>query len=168
MSVGAASDTWPTHESDPQRVEILTAADRLLAGAPCRSTGNLSVVQLAIEAGLKYWVVAQRHTDLRDHFQRLAAAASNTAEVSGKADDGQEALRAERDQLRQHCDGLEQIVHTYATIINELSVENEALRDQLSQPGSNVRTLRPHGKPSTSGHRGQRPPHPAGTPRNPQ
>jgi hypothetical protein len=47
------------HETDPQRIAILTAADRLLAGTPKRSTGNLSIVQLAVEANVKYWVVAQ-------------------------------------------------------------------------------------------------------------
>jgi hypothetical protein len=41
---------------------ILAAADRLLAGTPRLSTGNLSVVQLATEADVKYWVVAQKHT----------------------------------------------------------------------------------------------------------
>lgn len=56
--MGAATDSWPTQETDPQRRAILAAADRLLAGAPCRSTGNLSVVQLVVEADVKYWVVA--------------------------------------------------------------------------------------------------------------
>lgn len=76
--MGAAIDSWPTQETDPHRSAILAAADRLLAGTPLRSTGNLSVVQLAIEADVKYWVVAQRHTDLRDHFHHLARAAKKT------------------------------------------------------------------------------------------
>ncbi len=36
--MGAATNTWPTRETDPQRVAILAAA-RLLAGTPRRSTG---------------------------------------------------------------------------------------------------------------------------------
>ena len=59
-----ASTNWPHHETNPQRIAILNAADRLLAGTPKRSTGNLSVVQLAIEANVKCWVVTQKHTDL--------------------------------------------------------------------------------------------------------
>jgi len=76
--MGTATNSWPTRETDPQRVAILAAADRLLAGTPQRSTGNLSIVQLAVEADLKYWIVAQKHTDLRDYFQHLAAKARTT------------------------------------------------------------------------------------------
>ncbi len=71
MTAKPATSSWPDRESEPQRVAILAAADRLLTGTPDRSTGNLSVVQLAIEADIKYWVVAQKHADLRDHFQQL-------------------------------------------------------------------------------------------------
>ena len=74
-----ATASWPTEETDPQRVGILAAADRMLSGKPQRCSGNLSVSQLAVEANVKYWVVAQRHTDLRDHFQRLAVAARRAA-----------------------------------------------------------------------------------------
>jgi hypothetical protein len=143
MSMGAATGTWPVRETDPQRTAILAAADRLLAGSPRTSTGNLSVVQLAIEAELKYWVIAQRHTDLRDHFQKLATTARDLSAAYCKSSDAHEELKGERDRLRQHCDGLEQIVHTYATIINELSLENQGLRDQLAQLGSKVTPLRP-------------------------
>jgi len=66
-----ATASWPTNETDPQRIAILEAADRLLSGTPQRSTGNLSIVQLAVEANVKYWLVAQKHPDLRDHFQQL-------------------------------------------------------------------------------------------------
>lgn len=53
-------------------------------------------------------------------------------------------MQVHRESLgRPAGDGLEQIVHTYATIINELTLENQALREQLSQPGSNVIALRP-------------------------
>jgi hypothetical protein len=58
MIMKPATRSWPHRESEPHRVAILAAADRLLTGAPDRSTGNLSVVQLAIEADIKYWVVA--------------------------------------------------------------------------------------------------------------
>ena len=72
MIARPATTSWPYRESTPQRVAILCAADRLVTGTPVGSTGNLSVTQLAIEADVKYWVVAQKHTDLRDHFQLLA------------------------------------------------------------------------------------------------
>jgi hypothetical protein len=109
-----ATNAWPAQEIDPQRIALLAAADRLLAGTPRRSTGNLSVVQLAVEADVKYWVVAQRHTDLRDHFQNLARAAGNIPAAFRKTIDAHDQLKAERVRLRGHCEGLEQIVRTYA------------------------------------------------------
>lgn len=139
--MGIAANAWPTTETDPQRAAILAAADRLLAGTPRRSTGNLSVVQLAVEADLKYWIVAQKHTDLRDHFQRLAYAARTSPEAPNANDE----LEARYSELRQHCAGLEALLQTYATVINELARENQALREQ--QSGAIVTPLRPRSRP---------------------
>lgn len=128
--MGIATNAWLNPETDPQRLAILAAADRLLAGIPRRSTGSLSVVQLAVEADLKYWIIAQKHTDLRIHFQRLAAASVRTA---ASASSPEEELEVKYRQLRQHCAGLEKLLHTYATIINELSRDNQILRDRNAQ-----------------------------------
>lgn len=131
MTAKPATRTWPHRESEPQRVAILAAADRLLTGTPDRSTGNLSVVQLAIEADIKYWVVAQKHTDLRDHFKQLAAHTQQTA--SGVRDPSRDPfarLQREHQELKEHCARLEDLVQSYAVVINELSLENGAIRDQ--------------------------------------
>jgi len=40
-----------------ERDAIKAAMDRLLNGAPAASTGALSVLQLAAEAGVKRWVL---------------------------------------------------------------------------------------------------------------
>jgi hypothetical protein len=134
----AASNAWPRSETDPQRRALLAAADRLLAGTPRHATGRLSVVQLAIEARVKYWIVAQKHTDLRDHFQRLAAESIRKAS-DRSISDPHEKLIQERDELRQHCQHLEQLVDLYATAVNELALENRALREQSSgQPGTST------------------------------
>jgi hypothetical protein len=141
MNMSTATASWTTSETDPQRKEILAAADRLLAGTPHYSSGNLSVVQLAVEAQVKYWVVAQRHTDLRDHFQALVRAAGRSPGAAHRASTERDRLREERDQLRQHCAGLEELVRTYAVIINELAIENQALRDQFRAPSATVTPL---------------------------
>ncbi len=122
-----ATTSWPTEETDPQRVSILTAADRLLSGKPERCNGNLSVSQLAVEADVKYWVVAQKHTDLRDHFQRLAVAARRAAAAHNHDHDPMAKLRRENAALKDHCQSLERLVQQYAIIINELTLENELL-----------------------------------------
>ena len=42
--------------------------DRILAGTPERSNGALTVVALAIEAGVPRNALTQRHTDLKNAF----------------------------------------------------------------------------------------------------
>lgn len=127
--VKPATRSWPHRESQPQRAAILAAADRLLTGTPDRSTGNLSVIQLAIEADVKYWVVAQKHTDLRDHFQQLAAQTRQTASGVRDHNDPFARLQREHQELKKHCARLEDLVQTYAVVINELSL-NGSIRDQ--------------------------------------
>ena len=141
--MNTATNSWPHRETDQQRVEILTAADRLLAGTPARSTGNLSVVQLAVEADVKYWVVAQKHTDLRDHFQQLAVHARRTAAAIRDDHDPYTQLQRDHATLKQHCAGLEQLLQNYARIINELALENEVLRQQAGAIQTTVTPLRP-------------------------
>jgi hypothetical protein len=105
-----ATTSWPTEETDPQRVGILAAADRMLSGKPKRCSGNLSVSQLAVEANVKYWVVAQKHTDLRDHFQRLAVAARRAATARDDDNDPIVKLRRKNAGLTDHCRSLERLV----------------------------------------------------------
>ncbi|WP_146231676.1 hypothetical protein [Lentzea atacamensis] len=136
-----ATASWPASESDPQRMAILEAADRLLSGTPQRSTGNLSTVQLAVEADVKYWVVAQKHPDLRDHFQQLVLHARRTA--AEFRDNHEPFTRLQRDHLalKKHCTGLEELVRTYAQVINELTLENKALREAAFSSSATVTPL---------------------------
>jgi len=135
-----ATTSWPTAETDPQRVCILAAADRMLSGKPQRCSGNLSVSQLAVEADVKYWVIAQKHTDLRDHFQRLAVAARRAAAAHDDDNDPIVKLRQKNAALTDHCQSLERLVQQYAIIINELTLENEQLL-KAGSPDSNVASM---------------------------
>lgn len=135
-----ATASWPTEETDPQRVGILAAADRMLSGKPQRCSGNLSVSQLAVEADVKYWVIAQKHTDLRDHFQRLAVAARRAAAAHDDDNDPIVKLRQKNAALTDRCQSLERLVQQYAIIINELTLENEQLL-KAGNPDSNVASI---------------------------
>jgi hypothetical protein len=60
-----------TTEPD-ERDRIRAAMDRILAGIPERSNGALTVVALAIEAGVPRNALTQCRTDLKDEFyQRI-------------------------------------------------------------------------------------------------
>ena len=61
-------------DADAERAAITAAMQRLLDGTPKRSTGALSVVQLAVEADVKRWVLTHKHTDLADEFRSCVEA----------------------------------------------------------------------------------------------
>ncbi|MEU1789173.1 hypothetical protein ABZ553_25545 [Streptomyces sparsogenes] len=57
-------------DRDAERDAITAAMQRLLDGCPTRSTGALTTLQLAAEAGVKRWVLTHKHVDLKEEFTR--------------------------------------------------------------------------------------------------
>jgi hypothetical protein len=53
---------------EEERQAILAAMQRLFAGTPLQSSGNLDIVALADEAGLKRNKLTHKHPDLKDQF----------------------------------------------------------------------------------------------------
>jgi chromosome segregation ATPase len=111
-----------------ERAAIQAAADRLLAGTPLRSTGELTVVQLAAEAGVKRWLLTHKHRDLAEEFQARAKARGGDppqvqrlkARLHG-LEERHAAVKAENAELRA-------LIEHYATVINELSFDHEKLK----------------------------------------
>lgn len=127
-----------TAEPD-ERARIGAAMDRILAGAPERSDGALTVVALATEAGVPRNALTQRHTDLKDEFyQRIR---------DRGADNGDEArLRATIAKLRQTIDGknreLAQLcadVPALVRAVNQLTLELQQARDEIAALGNVTR-----------------------------
>ncbi len=113
-------------EKDPVRKKILTAMDRLLAGTPLRSTGRLSVSQLAAEAGIARWHLTHQHTDLKELFQaRVKSAESDAAGSAGQLSET-EQLKAKNAQLAERCAELEEQLARYAAVISLLQLEKAA------------------------------------------
>jgi formylmethanofuran:tetrahydromethanopterin formyltransferase len=73
-----------TVDRQAERDAIQAAAGRLLAGAPTRSTGALTVLQLAAEAGVKRWVLTHKHPDLRQAFVFGSATDSGARRASSR------------------------------------------------------------------------------------
>lgn len=113
-------------EKDPVRKKILAATERLLAGTPLRSTGRLSVSQLAVEAGVARWHLTHQHTDLREMFQARVKAADADARQLRET----EQLKARNAKLTGHCAELEEQLARYAAVINLLLLEKAAARDE--------------------------------------
>jgi hypothetical protein len=56
--------------------------------------------------------------------------AAQTRQTASDARDQFARLQREHQELKEHCARLEDLVQTYAVVINELSLENGAIRDQ--------------------------------------
>jgi chromosome segregation ATPase len=121
-----------------ERAEIEAAISRLLDGIPLRSDGKLTIVSLAVEAGVKRHVLTHKHTDLKDRFYARVKAQQSVpasevalreqnAELRRKLDD----MRAERDEYKQAADAL-------ARALNVLTAENDKLCRQIGRISSSA------------------------------
>lgn len=115
-----------TPRNDPIRTKILAAMERLLAGNPLRSTGRLSVSQLAVEAGVPRWHLTHQHVDLKEQFQARVANAEHTPAAFAQRLNEFDELKKVHAKLIAHCAELEERLLAYATVINLLSLEKEA------------------------------------------
>ncbi|WP_206061275.1 hypothetical protein [Nonomuraea basaltis] len=64
-----------------ERERIRAAMDRILDGSPQNSTGALTIVALAHEAGVPRNALTQRHSDLRNEFYERVKACGATPDV---------------------------------------------------------------------------------------
>lgn len=113
-------------EADPVRKKILSAMQRLLDGNPLRSTGRLSVSQLAIEADLPRWHLTHQHVDLKELFQAKVRATGSTPAAFAQDLSEFESLKAKHAKLVKHCAALEKQVAFYAAVINTMALEKVA------------------------------------------
>ncbi len=121
-----------------ERDRIRAAMDRILEGAPERSNGALTVVALAIEAGVSRNALTQRHTDLKDEFyQRIRD--------RGAANEDEARLRATIARLRQTIANknkelaqLRADVPALVRAVNQLTMENQQLRDVHAGAGGSI------------------------------
>ena len=137
---------------DKERRMIRDAMDRLLAGAPIRSDGKLTVKSLAAEAGVKRWLLTHRHTDLQDEFRdKIQTHGSTTDTMSALATDNARLTR----KLKQARADLKQARtenNHYTRVIQVLTVELEQLKAVSNGASTTVtpinrRTSPTHPKP---------------------
>jgi 7-keto-8-aminopelargonate synthetase-like enzyme len=111
-----------------ERVAIRAAMERLLSGEPTNSTGALTVLQLAAEAGVKRWVLTHKHTDLREEFHARRIQANGVPAAYQHLHARLIDLTGRNEQLRADKAELEQQVAVYAQLIHELATANARLR----------------------------------------
>jgi chromosome segregation ATPase len=115
---------------------------RLLAGRPLRSSGDLTIVALAEEAGLRRNKLTHKHTDLKDLFYAGAKARNGIPASEIKLREQITALETRIAGLRQERDDYRAATEAFARAINALTVENDTLRKELEKHrSSRVTTL---------------------------
>lgn len=81
-------------QTSDERQVIRDAMTRLLSGDAIRSSGSLTIVALAEEAGVKRHLLTHRHTDLRDEFY-------DRVRAQGRSPHSEIKLRAEVEKLKK-------------------------------------------------------------------
>ncbi|MET7619991.1 hypothetical protein [Streptomyces sp. NPDC005408] len=112
------------------RAASLAAMERLLAATPLRSSGRLSVSQLAVEAGIKRWHLTHQHLNLQVLFEARVKGAATTPKAFAKSLTEYEQLKDRHTKPIKHCAELEERLQTYAAAINLLALENAARTGQ--------------------------------------
>ncbi len=124
-----------------ERDRIRAAMSRILAGAPQRSTGALTIVALAQEADVPRNALTQRHPDLKNEFYAQVTA-------RGQATDAEQRLRRRVTKLKELREAdkaeltrLRADVEALVRTVNQLTLENRQLRRQLTDPDPVVHVL---------------------------
>jgi len=119
-----------------ERDQIRAAMSRILDGTPERSNGALTVVALAIEAGVPRNALTQRHTDLKDKFyQRIrerGADNEDEARLRGTVAKLRQTIANKNRELAQ----LRADVPALVRAVNTLTLELQETQAQLAAPGN--------------------------------
>ncbi|MHB8246262.1 MAG: hypothetical protein ACYDGN_13095 [Acidimicrobiales bacterium] len=129
---------------EEERQAVVAAMERLFAGTPLRSSGNLDIVTLANEAGVKRNKLTHKHTDLKDRFYAECRARDGVTKREAKLCSEITLLKARVDELRNDRDHYRTASEVFARAMHVLTVENDNFRKELDKSKtSNITSLHP-------------------------
>ena len=99
-----------------------------------RSNGALTIVALAQEAGVPRNALTQRHTDLKNGFYQCVQERGGPSEVETRLRVTIAKLRVIIGNKNRELQQLRADVPALVRVVNQLTLENEQLRDQLAHP----------------------------------
>jgi chromosome segregation ATPase len=130
-----------------ERNRIRAAMDRILRGTAEHSNGALTIVALAVEAGVPRNALTQRHTDLKAEFYKRVQQRGDTSEVETRLRQRITRLTATIANKNTELTQLRADVPALVRTINVLTLENQQLRETHAQIKSTVLSLRPRSQP---------------------
>ncbi|OEJ22974.1 hypothetical protein AR457_37845 [Streptomyces agglomeratus] len=124
-----------------ERDRIRAAMDRILSGCPERSNGALTVVALALEAGVPGNALTQRHVDLKKAFYAKVKERGQPTDAEARLRKQVLKLKELRQKDKDELERLRVDVEGLVRVVNQLTLENQQLHEQLSSPDPVVRVL---------------------------
>lgn len=124
-----------------ERDRIRAAMDRILYGAPERSNGALTIVALALEAGVPRNALTQRHTDLKNEFYDRVRARGGTPDSEQRLRKQIRRLKELRSADAEEIVRLKTDVEALVGALHQSVTENRLLHQQLADRSGVVRTL---------------------------
>jgi len=121
-----------------ERNRIRSAMDRILAGNAEHSTGALTIVALAQEAQVPRNALTQRHLDLKNEFYERVKERGATPDVETRLRTTIVRLKTTIANKNKELEQLRTDIPALVRVVNHLTLENQQLRDRLSQPATNV------------------------------
>lgn len=124
-----------------ERDRIHAAMERILAGAPERSDGALTIKSLAAEADVPCNALTQRHLDLKNQFYAKVKERGQPTDVEVRLRKQIVKLKELRTADKEELVELREDREALVRVINQLTLENRQLRQQLMAPSPIVRIL---------------------------
>ena len=123
-----------TQQHDDERACIRAAMDRLLTGQTTTSNGSLTIVALAIEAGVHRMALIKRHAEPKTEFYaRVRAETHQTPETEKRLQETVKKLTKTVADQAAEIDKLRQLV-TNLTLANTV-LRATATRPETPEPG---------------------------------
>lgn len=126
-----------------ERERIRAAMARILNGIPEHSTGALTIVALAHEAGVPRNALTQRHLDLKNQFYEQVRERGQMPDSEARLRQQIVKLKELRARDAEELTKMRADVQGLVQVVNQLTLENHQLRDALSRPTAVIRAL-PH------------------------
>lgn len=121
-----------------ERDRIRAATERILGGAPIRSNGALTIVALALEADVPRNALTQRHPDLKNEFYTRVKERGGTPAVESELRATIAKLKTTIRNKNTELARLRTDVPALVRVVNQLTVENDQLRQALSGQHTSV------------------------------
>ncbi|QRY43510.1 hypothetical protein JVX93_23625 [Mycolicibacterium boenickei] len=130
-----------------ERERIRAAMERILNGTPTHSNGALTIVALALEADVPRNALTQRHLDLKNEFYNRVSESAGLLPIEVTLRATIAKLKATIKNKNTELAQLRTDVRVLVRALNQLSVENDQLREALSSQEKS--TVVPFARPST-------------------